>query len=376
MADPADVKAPDRQAPGPLAGGDWPFVSVILPVRNESAFIGISLGSVLKQDYPLDRMEVLVVDGQSTDDTRECVKAMSRDTFPVKLLDNPKRIIPSAMNVGLAAARGPIILRVDGHSTIAPDYVRRAVLALKRTGAQNVGCGVYNKAVNYPSRAISAATGSPFGVGGSTYHFDFKEQETDCVFMGAFPKWVLEHLGGYNEEMACNEDDELSFRLRKAGGRVVLVPELESQYYPRSSFLKMTRQFFRYGYWKVRVMQLHPRQMRPSHFVPAAFTLALAGGAPLAVFVPIAGWTWLGMVVLWSLGAVAASVPAAKRDGWDLFPVLPLTFFLLHVSYGGGFLAGLVRFLPKWFMKKRVVKRLPTDTPVWETIERASRSTP
>ena len=190
--------------------------------------------------------------------------------------------------------------------------------------------------------------------------------------MGAFPKWVLEHIGGYNEEMACNEDDELSFRLRKAGGKVMLIPDLESRYYPRSSLLKMTKQFFRYGYWKVRVMQFHPNQMRPSHFIPGVFTLALAGGPPLAVVVPLAGWAWAGMMALWLLGALASAVPASKKHGWDLLPVLPLTFFLLHVSYGGGFLSGLVRFLPKWFKKKRIVKRMPEES-VWATIERSSQ---
>ncbi len=357
---------------GPLESGEWPFVSVVLPVRNESAFIERSLGSVLEQDYRSSRMEVLVVDGMSDDDTREKVRAMTGGRFPVLLLANPGRIIPTAMNIGIGAAKGSIVLRVDGHATIEPDYVRRAVLALKRTGAHNVGCGVYNEPVNYTARAISAATNSPFGVGGSRYHFQFREQETDCVFMGAFPREVFDHIGPYDEEMACNEDDELSFRLREAGGRVILAPELRSRYYPRSSLVKMARQFFRYGYWKVRVMQLYPGQMRASHFAPGAFVAALVGGLLLGKASRRVRGLWRFMLGAWGTGAAGATALAAGRHGRDLAPLLPVTFFLLHASYGAGFLAGLAAFRKRWKEPSAPVKLLPEETG-WAMVERAER---
>jgi succinoglycan biosynthesis protein ExoA len=356
---------------GPLRDGRWPFVSVILPVYNESAFIERSLGSILEQDYPADRMEVLVVDGQSTDDTREKVATMSGGPITVRLLDNPRRIIPSAMNVGLREARGPVILRVDGHSTIAPDYLRTGVLALKKTGAHTVGCGVYNQAVNYVSRGISAATGAPFGVGGSLYHYTTEEVETDAVFMQIYPKWAYEHIGLYNEEMACNEDDELSFRLRKAGGKIVFVPALDSRYYPRTGIRKLARQFFRYGYWKVRVMQHHPSQMRISHLIPSLFTAGLIGGVALGPFMPVIGCLWAAMCALWIAGALHSTVKGCANDGWDLFPILPLVFLTLHLSYGTGFLIGLIRFAGRWKIGGTPVDPLP-DMDVWESIELAS----
>lgn len=346
------------------SGTALPFVSVVMPIRNEGAFIERSLGAVLAQDYPPDRFEVIVVDGCSTDDTRQRVESLLDRPVPVRLLANPGKIVPTAMNIGIRMAKGEIIVRVDGHTIIARDYVSQAVVALGRTGAQNVGGLMTPVATGYLSRAITAATSSPFGVGGSAFHYAQEERETDTVYLGCYPKRVLEHLGLYDEEFVRNQDDELNYRLKKAGGRIVLVPSIRSEYHPRTDLRRLARQYFQYGWWKVRVFQKHPRQLRKGQFAPGAFALAFFGGPIFGAFSSSIYWLWMGMVSSWLIGAVGASFLAARTRGWSILPVLPPTFLTLHLSYGLGFLAGLVRFARRWSTAGSPVEQIPaTGTP-------------
>jgi len=351
----------------------WPYVSVIMPARNEEAFIDRSLGAVLAQDYPPDRFEVLVADGMSTDGTRARVQALAGGPVSVRLLDNPGRITPMAMNIGIRAASGSVIVRVDGHAVIPPEYVRRAVLALWRTGAHNVGGAVRSVSTGVVASAIAAALSSRFGVGGSAWHYAETERETDTVPFGVYPAWVLDRIGLYDEELVRNQDDELNDRLLKAGGRIVLCPELRSDYYPRATLQKLARQYHQYGLWKVRVLQKHPRQLRKSHFVPGAFVAALILGIIGAPLWGVARLL-LGLVLLlWGAGALAASLAAARRWGWRVVPLMPIAFLVVHVSYGLGFLAGLIRFAGRWGDAGAPVAPLPAGRP---GLQRDERPTP
>ena len=327
-----------------------PLVTVILPVRNEGPFIARSLGAVLAQDWPPGRLEVIVADGMSTDDTREIVRrsAGAVPEVPVSIVDNPAGIVPTAMNAAIDAARGEVVVRVDGHTIVEPDYVRRCVEALRRSGAQNVGGRMTAVGEGPFARAVAAATSSPFGVGGARFHYSDREEWVDTVYMGAWPRRVLEDLGGFDPEMVRDQDDELNYRLRARGGKILLAPEIRSRYFNRPTIRSLARQYFQYGFWKVRVLQKHPRQMRPRQFAPPALV-----GALLAATAASFGWrparfALAGLAGAYGAGNLAASAWAARKRSARLLPLLPVAFATLHFSYGFGFLAGLARFWNRW----------------------------
>lgn len=320
-----------------------------MPIRNEAAFIERSLGAVLAQDYPPERMEVLVADGMSTDHTREIIASLAQTSpVPVTLVDNPGKIVPTGFNRALAQARGEVIVRVDGHTLIEPNYVRECVAALGRSGADNVG-GRMNAVSSSPfGAAVALATSSPFGVGGARFHYSDDEEWVDTVYMGAWPRSVFERIGGFDEEMVRNQDDEFNYRLQGAGGRVLLSPRIQSRYYNRSSLRSLWRQYYQYGLYKVRVLQKHPLQMRPRQFAPIALVSAVLGGALLAPFSRVLRGLWLLAVVLYAAANLAASLHTARRHGWAHLRFLPVVFGTLHFSYGLGFLRGLVKFYNRW----------------------------
>ncbi len=339
-----------------------PFVSVIMPVRNEGSFIERSLGAVVSQDYPTDRFEVLVVDGESTDDTVALITRLASGTsIPVRILPNPKRIAPAALNLGIAEAKGEIVVRVDGHCVVPGDFVSRNVRALGDSDVGCVGGPIVTLGEGWVSRAIATAMSSSFGVGNSTFRTmsddslpeagdptaEEEQIEVDTVPFPAFRRAVLETAGPFDEELVRNQDDEYSFRLRKLGYRVLLLPTLQSRYFGRASIRKMVRQYYQYGVYKVRVLQRHPRQMKLRHFVPPAFAATIVA-ASLSAFVSF--WPLAALALLYGSANLAASLhTAASRRDWLALPLLPLLFAGLHLSYGFGFLWGLVRFAGGWF---------------------------
>ncbi|HET7451545.1 MAG TPA: glycosyltransferase family 2 protein [Thermoanaerobaculia bacterium] len=334
-----------------------PLVTVVLPVRNEAGFIARSLGAVLEQDYPPARLEVIVADGMSTDATRAIVlrSAAAHPEIPVSIVDNPEGIVPTGMNAGIASARGDVIVRVDGHTIVAPDYVRRCVDALRRTGAQNVGGRMTAMGEGSFARAVAAATSSRFGVGGARFHYSDREEEVDTVYMGAWPRSVLADLGGFDPEMVRDQDDELNYRLRARGGRVVLCPEIRSRYFNRATVRSLARQYFQYGYWKVRVLQKHPRQMRPRQFAPPALAAAVVVSAAAAAVSRPGRIALAGLGAAYAAAALGASAVAARRAGRRAAPYLPIAFGALHFAYGFGFLAGLARFWNRWNRRRKSV---------------------
>lgn len=326
-----------------------PFVTIIMPVRNEEAFIERSLHSVLAQDYPSSRMEILVVDGLSDDRTPELLAATCATYPQVRVLANPARIVPTGLNLALKQARGEILIRVDGHCEIAPDYVSRCVDLLITEKVDCTGGPIETIGETPVARAIALAMSSPFGVGDSAFR-TVKDQIllVDTVAFPAYTRQAVESTGLFDEELVRNQDDEYNYRLRKLGGKILLSPAIRSRYFSRSSIRSLWRQYYQYGFWKVRVMQKHGRQMQPRQFIPPAFVLALMGSALLALF------GWPGRVLLVSVAGIylaanlAASAQVARGQGWGVFRQLPLIFASLHISYGLGFLHGLLHFRGRW----------------------------
>lgn len=329
---------------------DRPFVTVIMPIRNEESFIARSLGAVLAQEYPAELMQVLVADGMSDDRTRAVVEDLAKrhPAHTVEIIENPGQIVPTGFNAALERARGEVIARVDGHTVIEPNYLAECVAALAATGADNVGGRMDAVGHGSVAEAIALATSSPFGVGDSQFHYAEGEKWVDTVYLGAWPREVFDRIGPFDPEFERNQDDEFNYRLRSRGGRVLLTDRIRSRYYSRASLRTVFQQYRQYGMWKVRVLQKHPRQMKARQFVPPVFVVVLAGGAALA---PVSGKTraaWLAAVGAYSLAAVASSVTIARREGWRHLPVLPVVFAALHVGYGAGFLLGLIRFWRRW----------------------------
>jgi glycosyltransferase involved in cell wall biosynthesis len=322
-----------------------PFVSVVMPVRNEAAYIERALAAVIAQDYPPDRLEILVADGLSTDGTRERVAAAARARPNLRLLDSPGRTAPCGLNVGVRAARGEIVVRVDGHCEIERDYVSRCVAHLEAGDGDAVGGSVETIGEDRLADTIAAAMSSPFGVGGSAFRtVRGRTLLVDTVPFPAYTRAILDRVGPFDEELVRNQDDEYNARLRKLGGRVLLAADVRSRYYSRGSWRGLWRQYFQYGYWKVRVLQKHPRQMKLRHFVPAAFVGALALCGVLAFFWKPAAFAGLGLLGFYALAVAAASLRAFREHGARVFPGLPLAFVILHVAYGAGFWAGLAKF--------------------------------
>lgn len=324
-------------------------VSVVMPIRNEGGFIRESLKTVIDQDYPRELMEILVIDGMSTDNTRQVVNEVSQQYPHVRLLDNPGKIVPIGLNIALQQAKGEIIVRVDGHCEIRPDYVRRCVEYLTREDVDGVGGPMETIGETVSAQAIAVAMSSPFGVGGSAFRtIQDRRMYVDTVAFPAYRRETIKKAGLFDEELVRNQDDEYNYRLREMGGRILMTPDIRSRYYSRSSFSSLWRQYFQYGYWKVRVMQKHPRQMSLRQFIPPIFVASNVALALLAPFLSAARLLLAFVSGAYVLANLAASLITSARRGWQYLLYLPLAYGILHISYGSGFLYGLARFANRW----------------------------
>lgn len=326
-----------------------PFVSVVMPVRNEDRYLARSLGSVLAQDYPSDRYEVIVVDGDSDDGTLAEIDRLT-DGAPepaVQVLHNPERIVPISLNLALEVAKGDYVVRMDGHAHPPSDYVRRCIEVLQETGHECVG-GVIDTVGETPeARAVAAAQSSRFGVGNSTFRVGSpKPGPVDTVPFGAWPREVFDRIGGFDEELVRNQDDELLFRLTQAGGTVWFDPSIRCSYFSRADLRTLRRQYFQYGMYKVRVAQKRGGFASWRHVVPAAFVVGLAGSALLSLL--RRQKRWLGVVAGSYVLANALATRSVARDH-DVDPrVVAAAFATLHLAYGTGTIVGVWRFRDAW----------------------------
>lgn len=318
-----------------------PRVSILLPVRDEADFIRRCLESIQAQDYPADRLEILVVDGRSQDDTPALVAEIAAADPRIRLLDNPERIVSTGLNTGLQAAQGAIIVRVDGHTALAPDYVRQCVAALEATGADNVGGALDPVGLTPVGRAIAAASKTPFAVPGA-FHVGHRPQVTDTVYLGAWRREVFERVGGFNPALRVNQDFEHNYRIRAAGGTVYFTPAIQSSYYGRQSLRGLAGQYWQYGGGKVRMLRLHPRSLRPRQVAAPLFVAALVGGLLLGVLLPPLLILWGVMVAAYAGLAIAFAWRAARAAGVPAWRVA-LVYPTIHLAWGAGFWAGVVR---------------------------------
>lgn len=327
-----------------------PSVSVVIPMRNEERWISQCLDAVVSQTYPSHLIEIIVVDADSQDRSRAIVNDYRGRNVRVRLRSNPAGTIPAGLNIGIRAARGEVIARVDARTLLAKDYLETAVDLLASTYAHNVGGPVRCVTPTRRGRALALAWRSSFGLGGaSTRYCETAECWTDTVYLGVYPRKVFEAIGLYDENILQDEDCELNYRLRSHGGRIFMSPRLHSNYLNSPSLLRLAWKNLLFGYSKVQVCQKYPRMMSWRHFIPPLFVAGLLFG-PLFVKVHwLFGAAWLigvGGYLVACLGVASRYLLEGQGSTTMLLPVI---FPILHLSWGTGFLVGTVRFFLRWF---------------------------
>ena len=326
-----------------------PFVSILIPVRNEGFYISRCIQSVLGQAYPQDQIEILIADGMSDDNTLSLIQDFQTDYTHINVFENPGKIVPIGLNILIPKAKGDILIRVDGHCVVAPDYVSNCVRHLQIDDVDGVGGPMKTIGEDFISEVIAIAMSSKFGVGDSSFRTETGQTKlTDTVPFPAYTSEIIKKVGLYDEELVRNQDDEYNYRIREAGGNILLAEDVRSTYYSRGSLTKLWKQYFQYGFWKVRVLQKHPKQMSLRQFVPPVFVLSIIISLILA-FVIRWGWIALAAVLgLYMAVNLVFTFSIAAKNGWQLLGLLPLAFAIIHFSYGLGFLIGLVKFANRW----------------------------
>jgi glycosyltransferase involved in cell wall biosynthesis len=332
-------------------------VTIIIPCRNEEGFIERCLQSVLEQDFPRERMEVFVLDGMSEDRTRDIIRGFAAREPWVQMYDNPKKTIPSAMNIGIKKSSAPVIMKMDAHTAYERKYVSTCLAYLTTSGADNVGGLV----VPVPRRgslvgeAIAASLSSVFGIGNAGHRLSPKAPRwSDTAYSGCYRKEVFERVGPYDEQIERSEDVAMNSKIRRAGGKILLVPEIRSRYFARSTFREFIRHNFDNGYWVTFPLGFGVRLFSFRHIVPFLFVMGLAGATAswtlsgMGKGIPY-GLRWDGLFLLGLGGSyvaanlVASMQVALNRKDWKYVFLMPVTFACLHLSYGLGSAWGLLK---------------------------------
>ena len=314
------------------ASAELPSVTVIIPARNAEATIAATLDSIMAQTYE-GSLEVIVADGSDSPATFEAIK---RQCPSARVVPNPGRTTPNGLNAALMAAAGRVVVRCDSHAALAPDYVRRAVETLARTGATVVG-GRQQPIGETPfERAVSMAITTPLGAGDARYRLGGREGLADTLYLGVFRSDALAASGGFDPRLASGEDTELNWRLRKHGGTLWFDPSLAVFYRPRRTLRALARQYFRYGRWKLPVLRRHPAELRLRHLASPLLVSGLAASALLGLAGAVGLAAALPLLYAATLILGAAVVGIRRRDAAAL--LLPAVLATMHASWGLGFL--------------------------------------
>jgi glycosyltransferase involved in cell wall biosynthesis len=321
----------------------YPLVSIIMPVRNEALYIMQSIDAVLCQDYPREYLQIIVVDGQSDDNTLELIQKMP-EAARICIVSNKRKIQSAGLNQAIHMAVGEIIMRVDGHTVIAPDYVRCCVETLCTTHADNVGGSIRPVGNTAMGRAIAFASRSRFAIP-TTFRFSSKAQYTDTVYMGAWPRRVFEQVGMFNEQFIVNEDYEFNFRIRRAGGLIYFSPDICSEYYGKATLRALAKQHFRYGASKPKTLMKHPKSLHIRHLAAPAFVAFVFGGGLLSILIPQVASYWVSGLGLYFLVNILFSVRAGQQGEPSLLLRIPWVFVAIHTAWGVGFWFATIQML-------------------------------
>lgn len=331
-----------------------PFISVILPVRNEERFIAACVASIFAQDYPQEQMEVIFVDGCSEDRTVEMLHELQKEHPQIVVLHNPNRTVPYAMNIGIEKSRGEVIVRLDAHAEYPPDYIRLSVETLLTRACDNAGGVFETRGRGFMGEAIAEMLKTPLGVGNATYRLTQEDGYVDTVPFGCFRRELFERIGGFDERMTRNQDNELNFRIRKNGGKIYLNHNIRVLYYCRDTMRGIMKMGYMNGKWNVITMTLVPGSMGVRHFVPLAFVLSTI---VLLLLTVVTRSLFFGGLLALEWGAyllldVFYAYTIAKEKGWRFFPVEIVLYPAFHFAYGFGSLCGIAA-LPGFLRRER-----------------------
>ena len=322
------------------------MISIICPIYNEEKYIARCIDSILAQDYPKDDMEVILVDGMSTDGTRMVVSDYAAQYPFIRLVDNPQRIVPPAMNIGIRAAKGDIIIRLDAHAIFPVNYFTELVKNLRELKAENVGGVCRTLPVNDGPECVAIANvlSSSFGMGNSHFRVGATEvMEVDTVPFGCFHRDLFDRIGYFDEELIRNQDDEFNGRIIKNGGKIYLLPQLVIDYYARDKVSKVYKMFYQYGLFKPLVNKKLGSPASVRQFFPLLFVLGLLLGPFMGL---ISKWflvVYAAVILLYFGLATYFSLKDSKNP--KLILLQDLTYFVVHFAYGWGYLRGLVKLL-------------------------------
>lgn len=326
------------------------IVSVVMPVYNEEKYIEKCIDSLLLQDYPTEKMEWIFVDGCSKDKTVELLKKY-QDEYPtlIKVLNNPNKIVPYAMNIGIAFSCGKYIIRLDAHADYATDYISKCVYYLENTDAENVGGVAETKAKSFMGSIIAKMLSSKFGVGNSQFRTNGESGYVDTVPFGAFKREVFSKYGGYDERLVRNQDNEMNFRIRKNGGKIYLSTDIHLSYYCRETIRGISAMARKNGMWNIITMKLCPGSMGWRHFIPFLFVASVFTLGILGFVHPVFWMLLVTEILLYALLDILFSIKQASNIK-ELFILIAL-FPIFHVQYGLGSMIGITRLFSKEFQK-------------------------
>lgn len=322
-------------------------ISVIIPCFNEEKYISKLLDNLLQQDYPKDKTEIIFADGLSTDRTREIIIEYQKQNSSIKLIDNPQRVVPHALNAAIRASSGELIVRIDAHAFYPNNYLSVLVKKKAEYNADNVGGVCITEPVNdsLMARAIALTVSHPLGVGNSSFRIGAdEEKEVDTVPFGCFDRSLFDRIGFFDEQLIRNQDDEFNGRIIKNGGKIVLIPSLEIEYFARENYSKLWRMFYQYGLFKplVNTKLGSPATLR--QFAPPVLILSLILPLVIGLFFPFFFILWLIAMTIYASIVVSVSVHLSVTNGIALYPYLLFAFPVVHFAYGLGYIFGMVKF--------------------------------
>lgn len=325
---------------------NYPFVTMIIVMRNEEKYIRQCLESVIRQDYPKDKFEIIIIDGESDDNSLEIIKEYTKD-YDIKIINNKRRILAAGWNIGIKAAKGEIVIRPDAHSYIESDFIKKNVKTLiSQPNAICVGGKIESISLDgVIAKSITNVLSSPFGVGNSYFRIGSKAKYVDTVAYGAYRKEIFEKVGYFNEELERNQDLELHSRIKKIGGKFYFNPEIKSYYFTRSTIKGFMRQAFRNGKWNIITLNWQKEALSLRHMIPCIFVFSLLFNLLISFYVKKWFYILEFELILYLLGVIIATLKIVKHNGLKYLLTTPLLFPILHISYGIGSLVGIIKLL-------------------------------
>lgn len=321
-----------------------PLVSIVIPMLNEVEAIERCIRSILDQDYPIDKIEIVVVDGMSTDGSRGKVNELARQYGHIKLYDNEKRRTPVALNIGARNASGEVVIILGAHTRIDKYFVSTNIKYMNELGVKCTGGTQKNVGDTYLQRAVGYGMGSAFGMPSAPYRFFPKKRFVDTVVYAAYRKELFDEIGYFDEELHISEDAEFNWRIRQAGHKIFYTPEIVSYYYPRKNLRGLFRQFFNYGILRVNVIKKHFDAFKLIHALPPIFILAVLILSVLSFAKPVYGSIMLGLIALYLIYLLIGSLGTViKLKKLSYFPILPFVFLTMQISWGLGFIVGVFK---------------------------------